>query len=344
MIYFNLYRCCELTEGYNQSILIDFERNLYCEISKKQSAILVSLLNEGTNDSLKSNKDINKLVIFLIQNKFIYLSSERIPIYLINKDEYHTPFNIEDVLVDYGGTQLLTQTINQCNFIGIESFQLRISDALEKSELLDILKILNDLDCQCIELILSKNKYINREFYIQLYKSIKFLTKIVITDCEVSNILFEGELLFTTSKFLSEKSCGIISKSLFQPNLRTILKSKKYNTCLEKKVSINNEGDIMNCPSMEEVYGNIQFDSLDKIINTEKFKKLWKIKKYDIDICKDCEYRLICTDCRAYLDDPNDIYSKPLKCGYNPYTNKWSEWKSDINKKEVIEYYKLENF
>lgn len=36
-----------------------------------------------------------------------------------------------------------------------------------------------------------------------------------------------------------------------------------------------------------------------------------------------CEFRYICIDCRAYLVAPENIYSKPQKCGYDPFTNKW---------------------
>ena len=42
-----------------------------------------------------------------------------------------------------------------------------------------------------------------------------------------------------------------------------------------------------------------------------------------IKICQDCEFRHICTDCRAYLDNPKDLYSHPAKCTYNPYQAKW---------------------
>jgi hypothetical protein len=49
----------------------------------------------------------------------------------------------------------------------------------------------------------------------------------------------------------------------------------------------------------------------------------------------------MCTDCRVYLQDPNDIYSKPLKCGYNPYTNKWEEWASNPLSKKGLDFYKL---
>lgn len=61
-----------------------------------------------------------------------------------------------------------------------------------------------------------------------------------------------------------------------------------------------------------------------------------------IHICKDCEFRHICTDCRAYIEDPDDIYSKPLKCGYNPYTGEWAEWSTNPLKQKAIQYYGME--
>lgn len=58
-------------------------------------------------------------------------------------------------------------------------------------------------------------------------------------------------------------------------------------------------------------------------------------------VCQDCEFRHICTDCRACLDEPEDIYSKPLKCGYNPYTAEWQDWSSNPLKEKTIQYYRL---
>lgn len=92
---------------------------------------------------------------------------------------------------------------------------------------------------------------------------------------------------------------------------------------------------------MNEKFGNLMSDSLLNVIS-EKFKEKWHIKKDDVEICMDCEYRYICTDCRAYVEDPENILSKPLKCGYNPYTNEYAEWKTDINKSDVIKYYGLQ--
>jgi len=75
---------------------------------------------------------------------------------------------------------------------------------------------------------------------------------------------------------------------------------------------------------MREIYGNIKFDSLLSIPERDDFKKYWDINKSKITICSDCEYRSVCTDCRAYLANPNDMYSKPRKCNYDPYSGTWT--------------------
>jgi len=40
-------------------------------------------------------------------------------------------------------------------------------------------------------------------------------------------------------------------------------------------------------------------------------------------VCKDCEFRYVCTDCRAYRADAEDLYSKRARCSYDPYTATW---------------------
>lgn len=88
-------------------------------------------------------------------------------------------------------------------------------------------------------------------------------------------------------------------------------------------------------------YGNISDKLLEETINDFELNSIWQINKDKIKTCKDCEFRYICTDCRAYLEDPANIFSKPLKCGYNPYTLEWSEWDTDPSKQKSIDYYDL---
>ena len=94
---------------------------------------------------------------------------------------------------------------------------------------------------------------------------------------------------------------------------------------------------------MTQNYGNIRDTTLKQAMSHPDFKKYWNIKKDDITKCKDCEFRYICTDCRVYIDDSEDIYSAPLKCGYDPYTGVWEDWSTNPLKQKAIEYYGMQD-
>ena len=130
-----------------------------------------------------------------------------------------------------------------------------------------------------------------------------------------SKLVSNGQLLYFTKQKLSLTSCGVVSPAYFTSNIVAFSESLAHNSCLNRKISIDINGDI---------------------------KKLWDLSKDKIHVCKDCEFRYICTDCRAYVEDPDDILSKPLKCGYNPYTGEWSEWSTNPLKQKAIDFYGID--
>ncbi|GAB4204436.1 MAG: hypothetical protein Fur0023_12220 [Bacteroidia bacterium] len=87
--------------------------------------------------------------------------------------------------------------------------------------------------------------------------------------------------------------------------------------------SIDRNGNIKNCPTMDKSYGNIKNVPLFSAVVKKTFTKYWHINKDKISDCRVCEFRYICSDCRALISNPEDIYSKPSKCKYHPYTSTW---------------------
>lgn len=147
-----------------------------------------------------------------------------------------------------------------------------------------------------------------------------------------------GTIYFLKYPFNDGGCCGqIFFETLEFSNLDLHHKLKKTNGCLDRKVTIDRFGYIKNCPSRPEKYGNIENASFSEVLENPDFKMWWYIHKDQIEVCRDCEFRYNCTDCRAFLKHDNDIYSKPLKCGYNPYNNVWEEWsKNDLKYKEIV--------
>lgn len=148
-----------------------------------------------------------------------------------------------------------------------------------------------------------------------------------------------GFTVHTTQEINSSLHCGIVSPSYFAPNTKMYYDGLNGNSCLNKKIAIDVDGNIKNCPSQAKSFGNINSISILDAMSDIGFKSLWTITKDSIHVCKDCEFRMICTDCRAYIDNPEDIYSKPLKCGYNPYSSEWQDREKMQDKQRSIAFY-----
>lgn len=151
----------------------------------------------------------------------------------------------------------------------------------------------------------------------------------------------QAVIAYTIEKLTSSSQCGIIDTNYFTTTTEHFTESQNHNTCLNRKLGIDVGGNIKNCPSLAISFGNVATMRLDEAIEHPEFRKLWGIKKADISICKDCEFRHICTDCRAFIANPNDLYSPPLKCGYDPYTATFSDWNDNPLKQSIKSYYKI---
>lgn len=147
---------------------------------------------------------------------------------------------------------------------------------------------------------------------------------------------------YSTATISSSMHCGVVHAAYFTVNEAHYRESHMHNSCLYRKISIDTEGNIKNCPSMKESFGNIKDTSLAEALQQPGFRQYWDITKNQVMVCRDCEFRHICTDCRAYREDPEDQYSKPLKCGYDPYTGTWEEWSRHPLKQQAIAFYGME--
>ncbi|RPE08153.1 grasp-with-spasm system SPASM domain peptide maturase [Chitinophaga lutea] len=135
----------------------------------------------------------------------------------------------------------------------------------------------------------------------------------------------EYGVAFVRQEISSAQCCGNISFEGFQvPKIKNIMENFLYNGCLNRKISIDENGQVKNCPSMKHSYGHIDDISLRSVVDRDDFRLVWGITKEKISECADCEYRSICTDCRVFIKNENDIYSKPSKCKYDPYSGRWA--------------------
>lgn len=347
--YFQFYSNILIFKGATRSILFDTQFKNYFFISN----FVFNEINKNIIN-LKKTKPENLLVLkkwldYFIENDLgFYINN---PDYFpqINHDFYFEG-NVSNMIIEI--SEKNHDIINSKSFIaqiellGTKGLVLICEKPVIKN-LLNLLKYFEESSIEHIELFLSANYFSN-----QLIKNISAnlrIKKIIFLNSDEKPIELNNNSLvieFTKNTY-TKKSCGSVFIHCNFINLKQITESINHNSCLHKKISIDNDGNIKNCPSMPQSFGNIKNTTLEEALNHTDFKKYWNITKDMISVCKDCEFRHICTDCRAYTErttfDGEIDLSKPLKCGYNPYTNEWTEWSTNPLKEKAIEYYGMQD-
>jgi SPASM domain peptide maturase of grasp-with-spasm system len=331
-MYIKLFANCIPVKGYCQSFIFDLQRRFEsCSIPNS----LYDILTYHKNKSLTSIKQaydnkydeiIDEYFEFLVNKEFAFeCSKEEIDNFPDIDLSYYTPSDINNAIIDLDGYDetYLEKIFNELSKARCNAIQLRFYSQISIESLISIGRLLDKKRLLSVELVL---KYSN-EFTVNTLLDLKYkfprYHRFFIYDSPSKSMTDEIYFFLEKMNFLND--CGKVSSSLFSISIDTISESLNWNSCLNRKVSIDINGNIKNCPYMPDSYGNIRSTSLSGVIRLPRFKEYWSIKKDDIETCRDCEYRYICTDCRAFTNNLNNKYSQPSKCTYNPYIALWKE-------------------
>ena len=130
---------------------------------------------------------------------------------------------------------------------------------------------------------------------------------------------------------------GLMTAPSFTVDKETLSRYLSGNSCLLGKIAITDTGDVLPCIfSRNLMVGNVQDSLLQEIIAGQKLEVVWKNTKDSVLVCRDCEYRYVCFDCRPLSEGVNqgrgEYLSAPYpRCTYNPYVGEWANgvWRVD---------------
>lgn len=331
---FKLYTNCIPVKGATRSVICDLQRGKYDFIPNALFEILQNLDGQD-KDSVIDRYDPKYQSI--IEEYFSFLEAEEYIFYTDQPEafpnlplEYETPFECTNAIIDFNdqSNHDINLIIPQLDELGCQAIQIRVYTQKDISFFTDLLQCTQLSKIRSIEILACYDEsWLDTEKLNELHKFNHRITRVFIHAAPLEKMDFIDiqeviPIFFFRSKITDHTHCGVISPEWFSLNITSYTESIFYNSCLNKKISIDVNGNIKNCPSMKSTFGNINNVDLKEVLLNDRFKFLWTIKKDDISVCKDCEFRYICTDCRAYLPS-SEIYSKPAKCKYDPYTGTW---------------------
>jgi len=332
-----LYACCVPVKGYQRSTICDLQRHKLDIIPNDLYEIILLLEDKNVQElfelyGLENKETLESYFNFLIENDYAFYTNtpERFPKMDLS---FERPEVITNAIIDSNGLVQhdYSKIFNQLTSLGCKYIQLRFFSILQIELLENILSLLSNSIIKSVEVILQYDSSMAHEKYVDLCNKFPRIYMLTISNSPYQKIYKgkkdvmtdTGTIIYTKENITDESHCGIIDPSLFVFNVDTFSESQRFNTCLNKKISIDTEGEIKNCPSMLLTYGNIRNKSIEDIASDDGFQSYWHMKKDDIDDCKVCEFRHVCTDCRAYTIDHEKGLGKPKKCKYDPYKAEW---------------------
>ncbi|WP_281989767.1 grasp-with-spasm system SPASM domain peptide maturase [Aquimarina aggregata] len=350
---FRLFANCKLVKGASLATICDLHRGKVYSVPLSLAEFLEKTKNEDTLEGIDSfssedQETVLEYIDFLQENELGFWTDEPERFPELNM-QWKSPEHINNSIIemdqlDQRDLKKITTALTSllCKFV-----ELRFYKTINLDKLDFFAKNCSDSIIRSITVFIPYTSSFNIKDIESLsvkYPRIVLFVLHSVKEKDISSKSENPKIKFISKSINNQSHCGIIDPKLFSIKIPVFTESLKFNSCLNKKLGIDNEGNIKNCPSMSQSYGNIKTDDIEEVVQSKQFQKPWGIHKDLIDTCKDCEYRRVCTDCRAYVEYPENKFSKPLKCGYDPHTNQWQDWSKNPLKQEAIKYYSFHEF
>ena len=287
--FFKLYSCCIPTRGSVNSIICDFQRSKVYRISNELFNLINSCNNIPLDEIYKEHRGVEKVLKSLVKSElgFITNTPERfIPI----STDWHIPHLISNSIIEVDN-----------NFIHDYSLLFEQLMSVDCTSVLFKIKSFNSINEVFKFLGLSQEYSI---FYIELWFQIGIEKRII------KKIIKNFKNVRKVKIFSNKKSVFKIYKQCFVEYVTNIsfetycrdyksnmlidydfyCEGLKFDTCLNRKVSIKSNGDIKNCLYMSKEFGNYKISQLIDVVKLDDFQKNWISSKNTINACKKCEY------------------------------------------------------
>jgi SPASM domain peptide maturase of grasp-with-spasm system len=329
--YFVLYACCFPVKGYQRSIICDTQRNDFIFIPNSLYEILTECKGLNLQQTYNRyegeyNQEIDEYFAFLVEKEYGFFTDT--PSLFPDIDlTFKNYALVNNAIVDIGERPAydIQKVIRVLDDMFCEALQIRFPEQVSLPLLQSIAAMLEGSGFTTIEIVIFHGYLFTPEQIAALVRKHLRITSVLLFNSTEEKVFDEAGRLITFSAAAvdSVNDCGCVSPYYFSTHLRHIAEARSFNTCLHRKLAIDINGKVKNCPSIQHDFGYFDADKILNIIKMTAFRELWEMNKDKIEVCRDCEFRYICTDCRAFLKDAKNIYSKPEKCSYDPYTAKW---------------------
>lgn len=344
---YRLFATCIPVKGYCRSAIVDTQRHklhlipnmlysLLTEESTKNFGEIVSMFDP------ESGIIVTEYYQFLLTNELIFgIDKEESDCFPDLPLQWDFPSLCSNAILDIDSESRydIRDALYTISSIPCFHLQLRLFGNFSFYRIREWLRSVHSCSFRSVQLLFASNEILSEEHYRQWMEEYPKIAKIEAFGSSEDRLLpvcgMERIIIFRQKCITSPRDCGCIDPRYFPVELQHVAEARQFNTCLNRKLSVDINGYVKNCPSMDHHFGHISEISPEAIMEHPEFQKYWTIRKDEIDVCRDCEFRYVCTDCRCFTMNPENLYSQPSKCTYNPYLGKWEKEEGYVPVREL---------
>ena len=330
---FKLFANCLPVKGARRSTICDLQKQRMRLIPNDLFYILTDLAGLPTTEiKRRFNGDCDEV----IDDYFTMLTEEAYGFWCDEPElfpkldlSWDRPEKITNAIIDVDRSSKhdYQSLLSQLDELGCQALQIRAYDELTLADLEEILTHCERHRLRHLDLVIKFQPELTGEALNALCMAHQVISGIIVHSSPQKSRLKVNPFSIIIDYYtfpVTPSSCGMISPRFFSLTLEHFTEALNFNSCLNRKIGIGADGEIKACPAMKQSAGNAGHTKLNAVVSDPQLVQIGSITKDQVAVCRDCEFRYVCTDCRAYIQDANDLYSKPAKCTYDPYTATWA--------------------
>lgn len=294
-MFFKLYPDCKLVKGKQADAIYDLTRNSIYIVSHACSKFFID--DETIDSANQIESGFDDFIEFLKKNE---LGTFNMPEEISNlSEEFIDASVISNAIIELGEIKLpINKIANELSELLCETVLLKFLKLIPLNDIISTTKIFSTLSMHSIEICTKYHKEIEDDIK-SIIKSVPISTRIIITDSPYTKT---ENFLGVPIRFIKGSySCAMVESidysAFANANHALFFESKTHNNCLNRKVVVDQYGNIKNCPEKDDVYGNIYNHSLRDIIHKPDFQRSWYTTIDSVEKCCDCELRYACHHC-----------------------------------------------
>lgn len=316
--YFRLFSSCIPIKGKNKSLIYDLQRNDVYEISNNFCEVIPIIESNKIEDIQNENPILVNFLKKLVNDEIGFFCDDPTQFPKLS-NKWEIPNIIRNSIIEISAESHhdFEKVFSDLNKLLCRNILLLFRYAPTEKIIKEILEEATRENITYIEIWAQnfiKTKKITGEF--------KNLRKIVFINSKKKREKKENSCIIKYSAYKSFEELCEKTPLKYYATTNFYNESLKFNSCLNRKLSIDKNRKIKNCPFLNFNFGDYNENNILKIVNSEEFQKLWYINKDKINECKECQYRYICPDCRAFTKN-NQFDNKPRFCSFDTHTAKY---------------------